>query len=85
MAPVVTLAVAIQQTRWIEAGETSAITRNGPPRGARASRRCLAGYADGLPRGAGAINIKSRAPKSAVAGRRCPLVGRVSIDLSIVD
>jgi alanine racemase len=44
----------------------------------------LVGYADGLPRGAGATDGKPGA-EVAVAGRRCPLVGRVSMDLIIVD
>ena len=44
----------------------------------------LVGYADGLPRGAGATDAKPGA-EVAVAGRRCPLVGRVSMDLAIVD
>ena len=44
----------------------------------------LIGYADGLPRGAGATDAKPGA-EVAVAGRRCPLVGRVSMDLTIVD
>ena len=44
----------------------------------------LAGYADGLPRGAGATDRRPGA-EVAIAGRRCPLVGRVSMDLTIVD
>ena len=44
----------------------------------------LIGYADGLPRGAGATDAKPGA-EVGVAGRRCPLVGRVSMDLAIVD
>jgi alanine racemase len=44
----------------------------------------LIGYADGLPRGAGATDARPGA-EVAVAGRRAPLVGRVSMDLAIVD
>jgi alanine racemase len=44
----------------------------------------LAGYADGLPRGSGATDSRSGADV-VVAGRRCPIVGRVSMDLCIVD
>ena len=44
----------------------------------------LVGYADGLPRGAGATDAKPGA-EAAIAGRRCPLVGRVSMDLTIAD
>ena len=35
----------------------------------------LAGYADGLPRGAGATDERPGA-EVVIAGRRCPLVGR---------
>ena len=84
MRPVVTLAVAIQQTRWIEAGETCGY--NGQWTAKRRTRLAtlLAGYADGLPRGAGATDAKPGA-EVAIAGRRCPLVGRMSMDLCIAD
>ena len=84
MRPVATLTVAIQQTRWIEAGETCGY--NGQWTAKRRTRLAtlLVGYADGLPRGAGATEAKPGAEVS-IAGRRCPLVGRVSMDLTIVD
>ncbi len=44
----------------------------------------LAGYADGLPRGAGAIDGREGA-EVAIGGRRCRLVGRMSMDLCIAD
>ena len=84
MRPVVTLAVAIQQSRWIEAGMSCGY--NGQWTARRRTRLATlpAGYADGLPRGAGATDTKPGA-EVAVAGRRCALVGRVSMDLTIVD
>ncbi|MGD1037566.1 MAG: alanine racemase C-terminal domain-containing protein, partial [Roseiarcus sp.] len=40
--------------------------------------------ADGLPRGAGAVDGRAGA-EVVIAGRRCPLVGRMSMDLCIAD
>ncbi|HXW20811.1 MAG TPA: alanine racemase [Roseiarcus sp.] len=44
----------------------------------------LIGYADGLPRGAGATSRRAGA-EVIIAGRRCPLVGRISMDLCVAD
>jgi alanine racemase len=84
MRAVVTLKVAIQQARWIEKGMTCGYNAQWTARRRTRLATLLAGYADGLPRGAGATDSKSGAD-IVVAGRRCPLVGRVSMDLSIVD
>ena len=45
---------------------------------------CAAGYADGIFRAVGS-NDKRSGAELVVAGRRCPLVGRVSMDLIAVD
>jgi alanine racemase len=84
MRGALTLAIAIQQTRSIEAGETCGY--NGQWTAKRRTRLAtiLAGYADGLPRTAGAIDGRPGADVF-VAGKRCPLVGRVSMDTCIVD
>ena len=84
MRPVVTLTVAIQQIRWIEAGATCGYNAQWTARRPTRLATLLIGYADGLPRGAGATDTKPGA-EVAVAGRRCALVGRVSMDLTIVD
>jgi alanine racemase len=84
MKPVAALDVAIQQTRWIERGETCGY--NGQWKARRRTRLAtlLAGYADGLPRGAGFVEGRDGA-EVEIAGRRCPLVGRMSMDLIIAD
>jgi alanine racemase len=84
MNRVVTLEIPIQQTRWIEAGET--VGYNAQWTALRRSRLAtlLAGYADGLPRTMGATRDFSGA-EVVIAGERCPLVGRVSMDLCVAD
>src|SRR5580693_310579 len=84
MRPVVTLTAAIQQIRWIEAGMPCGYNAQWTAKRPTRLATLLIGYADGLPRGAGATDGKPGA-EVAVAGRRCPLVGRVSMDLIIVD
>ena len=84
MRPVVSLNVAIQQTRWIEAGQTVGYNAQWTaPRRTRLAT-LLAGYADGLPRTAGATNDFAGADVM-IAGRRCRLVGRMSMDLCVAD
>ena len=84
MRPVVTLTAAIQQIRWIETGMTCGYNAQWTARRPTRLATVLIGYADGLPRGAGATDAKPGA-EVAVAGRRCALVGRVSMDLTIVN
>ena len=84
MRSVVTLTVAIQQTRWIEAGATCGYNSQWTAKRPTRLATLLAGYADGLPRGAGATDARNGA-EIVISGRRCPLVGRVSMDLCIAD
>jgi alanine racemase len=84
MKTVAALDVAIQQTRWIEKGETCGY--NGQWKARRRTRLAalLAGYADGPPRAAGVVEGRDGA-EVEIGGRRCPLVGRMSMDLIIAD
>jgi len=84
MKPVAALDVAIQQMRWIEKGETCGYNAQWKARRRTRLATLLAGYADGLPRAAGAVEGRDGA-EVEIAGRRCPLVGRMSMDLIIAD
>jgi len=84
MRAVVSLDVVVQQTRWIESGETCGYNAQWTAGRRTRLATLLAGYADGLPRGAGAVDGREGA-SVRIAGRMCPLVGRVSMDLTIAD
>ena len=84
MRPVVELKGRIIQVRAIDKGET--VGYGGGFTAARASRIAIVavGYADGFLRSAGAARGKPAA-EVMVAGKRCPLAGRVSMDVMAVD
>jgi alanine racemase len=84
MRPVVTLTAAIQQLRSIKTGMSCGYNAQWTAKRPTRLATLIIGYADGLPRGAGATDAKLGA-QVAVDGRRAPLVGRVSMDLAIVD
>ena len=82
MRRVVELHAAVLQVRDVEAGETAGYNA----RWTAPSRRRLAtlnlGYADGFPRSG------AEAPPGVqvfAGGKFCPVVGRISMDLSIID
>jgi alanine racemase len=84
MQPVVELKARIVQIRNVEKGETVGYggtwTARRPTKLAIAS----AGYADGYFR-AGSSNDGTRGAEVVVAGKRCPIAGRISMDLIAVD
>ena len=84
MRPVVTLTAAIQQIRSIETGMSCGYNAQWTAKRPTRLATLIIGYADGLPRGAGATDARPGA-EVAIAGRKAPLVGRVSMDLAIVD
>lgn len=84
MRPVVELKGRIVQVRSLNRGDT--VGYGAAFTAARASRLAIvaAGYGDGYLRAAGAA--KGKAPANAfIAGKRCPIVGRVSMDLMALD
>jgi alanine racemase len=84
MKPVVRLDVKIVQVRKAKAGDS--VGYGGEFKLARDSRLAIisAGYADGIPRASGSTNEK-RGIEAVIAGKRCPSVGRVSMDLIVID
>jgi len=84
MLPVIEVKARIVQIRNLEKGDTvgygSTWTARRPTRLAIVS----AGYADGYFR-AGSSNDGTRGAEVMVAGKRCPIAGRISMDLIAVD
>src|ERR1700726_1475564 len=84
MQPVVELKARIVQIRNVEKGET--VGYGGTWTARRPTRIAIvaAGYADGYFRAASA-NDGTRGAEVVVAGKRCPVAGRISMDLMAVD
>jgi alanine racemase len=84
MQPVVELKARIVQIRNIDRGET--VGYGGTWTARRPTRLAIvaAGYADGYFRAASS-NDGTRGAEVAVAGKRCPIAGRISMDLIAVD
>ncbi len=84
MKPVVELKARIVQIRTIERGET--VGYGGTWTARRPTKLAIvsAGYADGYFRAASA-NDGTRGAEVVVAGKRCPIAGRVSMDLMAID
>ena len=84
MQPVVDLKARIIHIRNVEKGES--VGYGGTWTARRPTRLAIvsAGYADGYFR-AGSSNDGTRGAEVVVAGKRCPIAGRVSMDLIAVD
>jgi alanine racemase len=84
MQPVVDLKARIVQLRNIEKGDS--VGYGGTWTARRPTKLAIvsAGYADGYFR-AGGSNDGTRGAEVMVAGKRCPIAGRVSMDLMAVD
>src|SRR6478735_3145852 len=84
MQPVVDLKARIVQIRNVEKGDS--VGYGGTWTARRPTRLAIVavGYADGYFRAAGS-NDGTRGAEVVVAGKRCPVAGRVSMDLMAVD
>jgi alanine racemase len=84
MAPVVSLSARIISLRELGVGET--VGYDGVWAAPRPTRAATigAGYADGLPISATAAPGKA-AGEAVLDGRRCPFIGRVSMDYIVLD
>lgn len=84
MLPVAILEGAVMQLREVAAGDT--VGYGATWTATRPSRIAIlgAGYKDGVPRA-----LSSRAPEGpaqvSINGRRCPVIGRISMDMMAVD
>ncbi len=85
MQPVVSLHSRIVQTREIPAGATVGYSATWTARRPTRLAVVSVGYADGFLRGASASDARPDGAEAIVAGQRCPLAGRVSMDLIVVD
>jgi alanine racemase len=90
MEPVITLRARIVQVRHVERGAT--VGYGAAWTAPRASRVAIVsvGYADGYHRAAGSFPAgkKGAAPSAAqavVGSKRCPVIGRISMDLMALD
>ena len=79
MQPVLTLEARIVQLRDVRPGEPVGYGGTWRSKGTRRLAVLGLGYADGLPR------RLSNCGQAVVRGKRCPIVGRVSMDLTVVD
>src|SRR5450756_3147325 len=84
MAPAVELKARIVQIRNVEKGES--VGYGGTWTARRPTRLAIvsAGYADGYFR-SGSSNDGTRGAEVVVAGKRCPIAGRISMDLMAID
>jgi len=84
MQPVVDLKARIVQFRNLERGESVGYGATWTARRPTRLAIVAAGYADGYFRAAGGSD-GTRGADVIVAGKRCPLVGRITMDLMAVD
>jgi alanine racemase len=84
MQPVIDLKARIVQLRSVERGESVGYGATWTARRPTKLAIVAAGYADGYFRAASA-NDGTRGAEVVVAGKRCPVAGRISMDLMAID
>jgi len=84
MRPVVELQARVVQVRTVPKGETIGYNASWTAKHETRIAVVAVGYADGYPRAASASDAAPGAD-AIVAGTRCPLAGRVSMDLLAID
>jgi alanine racemase len=84
MAPVVDLKARVAQIRNVERGETVGYGATWTARRPTRLAIVTTGYADGYFRAAGGVD-GVRSADAIVAGLRCPIAGRISMDLMAID
>ncbi len=84
MQPVVELKARIVQIRNVEKGESVGYGGTWTTRRPTRLAVIAAGYADGYFRAAGGTD-GTRSAEVMVAGKRCPVAGRISMDLMAID
>lgn len=89
MRPVITLKGRIVQVRNVPRGETVGYGATWTAPGDTRLAIAAIGYADGFLRAGAAVGAQAKAsrtgPQAVVAGKRCPIVGRISMDLMAID
>jgi len=84
MRPVVELRARIAQLRNVSRGDTIGYDAVWTAKHATRLAVVAVGYADGYPRSASSTD-QAPGGSAIVAGRRCPIAGRVSMDLLAID
>jgi alanine racemase len=84
MQPVVGLKARILQVRHVPRGETVGYDATWTTRHLSRIAVVAVGYGDGYPRAAGSTDATPGA-EAIVAGERCPIAGRISMDLIAID
>ena len=84
MRPVVGLQARIVQVRHVPRGESVGYDATWTTRHASRIAVLAVGYGDGYPRDAGSTDSVPGA-EAMIAGTRCPIAGRISMDLIAVD